>query len=36
LFFDLRDMHRPTLKMEEDMEFERGPSVQQIMEILLS
>jgi hypothetical protein len=27
LLFDLGDMHRPTLKMEEDMEFERGLSV---------
>jgi hypothetical protein len=24
-------MHRPTLKMEEDMEFERGLSVKQIL-----
>jgi hypothetical protein len=25
------DMHRPTLEMEEDMEFERGLSVKQIL-----
>jgi hypothetical protein len=31
LFFDLGDMHRPTIKMEEDMEFERGLSVKQIL-----
>jgi hypothetical protein len=34
LFFDLGDMHRPTLKMEEDMEFEIGLSVKQIQKIL--
>jgi hypothetical protein len=30
--FDLSDMHRPTLKMEKDMEFERGLSVKLILE----
>jgi hypothetical protein len=32
LLFDLGDMHRPTLNMEEDMGFERGLSVEQILE----
>jgi hypothetical protein len=36
LLFDLSDMHRPTLKREEDMEFERGLSAKKILEILLS
>jgi hypothetical protein len=36
LLFDLGDMRRLTLKMEEDMEFERGLSVKQILEIFLS
>jgi hypothetical protein len=36
LLFDLGDMCRLTLKMEEDMEFERGLSVKQILEIFLS
>jgi hypothetical protein len=36
LFFNLGDMHRPTLKMEENMEFEIGLSVKQILKILLS
>jgi hypothetical protein len=36
LLFDLGDMHRPTLKREEDMEFERGLSAKKILEILLS
>jgi hypothetical protein len=36
LFFDLCEMHRPTLRMEEDMEFEIGISVKLILEILQS
>jgi hypothetical protein len=32
MLFDLDDMHRPTLKMEEDMEFKSGLSVKQILE----
>jgi hypothetical protein len=35
LFFDLDDIHGPILKMEEDMEFERGLSVKRILEICL-
>jgi hypothetical protein len=31
--FDLTDMHRPNHKMEEDMEFKKGLSVKQILEI---
>jgi hypothetical protein len=33
LVFDLTDIHRPTLKIEEDMEIENGLSVNQILEI---
>jgi hypothetical protein len=36
LFFDLGDMHRPTLNMKENMEFEKGLIVKQILEILQS
>jgi hypothetical protein len=32
LIFDLGDMHRPTLKMEEYIEFKRRLSVKQILE----
>jgi hypothetical protein len=35
LHLDLGDIHRPTLKMEGDMEFERGLSVNQILEIFV-
>jgi hypothetical protein len=31
--FDLSDMHRPALKMEEYMEFERGLCVKQFLKI---
>jgi hypothetical protein len=31
LFFDLGDMHRLTVKMEEDMEFDKGLSVKQLL-----
>jgi hypothetical protein len=33
LVFHLVDMHRPSLNMAEDMEFERELSVNQILEI---
>jgi hypothetical protein len=33
LLFDLIGMHRVTLNIEEDMEFEKGLSVKQILEI---
>jgi hypothetical protein len=33
LLLDLGDMHRPSLNIEEDMEFPRGLSVKQILEI---
>jgi hypothetical protein len=32
LFFGLGDMHRPTLKLKEDIEFKRWLSVKQILE----
>jgi hypothetical protein len=32
LLFDLGDMHRPSPKMEEDIEFQKGLSVKQILE----
>jgi hypothetical protein len=35
LLFDMGDMHRPTLNMVEDMEFERELSVKQILKILV-
>jgi hypothetical protein len=35
LHFNLGDMHRETLKMELDMEFEKVLSVKQILEILI-
>jgi hypothetical protein len=33
LLFNLTDMHRQTLKMEEDMEFEIGIGIKRILEI---
>jgi hypothetical protein len=33
LLFNKTDMHRQTLKMEEDMEFERGIGIKRILEI---
>jgi hypothetical protein len=32
MLFKLDDMGRPTLKIKEDMEFQRGLSIKQIME----
>jgi hypothetical protein len=36
LFFDLCDMHRPSLKMGEYMEFQIGLSVKEFVEFFLS
>jgi hypothetical protein len=36
ILFNLDDVHIPTPKIEEDMEFQRGLSVKQFLEIFLS
>jgi hypothetical protein len=36
MLFNLDDMDIPTLKIEEDIEFQRGLSVKQFLEIFLS
>jgi hypothetical protein len=36
MLLNLYDMHISTLKIEEDMEFQRGLSVKQFLEIFLS
>jgi hypothetical protein len=36
MLFNLDDMDIPTLKIEEDMKFQRGPSVKQFLENFLS
>jgi hypothetical protein len=33
MLFNMDDMQTPTLKIEEDMEFQRGLSVKQLLEI---
>jgi hypothetical protein len=32
MLFNMDDMHTPTLKIEEDMEFQKGLSVKQFLE----
>jgi hypothetical protein len=36
MLFNLDDMHIATFKIEEDIEFQRGLSVKQFLEIFLS
>jgi hypothetical protein len=35
MLFNLDDMHIPTLEIDEDMEFQRGLSVKQFLEIFV-